>query len=178
MFSSTIFGTGMKVPCNPLPLSGSFDPVLIRSDTCFFLPSLICQAAFAPADRFLALDTTQFAFGNKPSLAADCAQHTTARYFLPKTLHHLLLRFVRSKFNSYSQVYSHPFFSAFMHKGRCVFSLALWCFSAYIYCNLPCANWCGLFRSCLSPPKYTLKNLQYNRNNEEKLTKYLHWRPI
>jgi hypothetical protein len=30
----------------------------------------------------------------------------------------LLLRFIRSEFNFYSQVFSHPFFSAFMHKGR------------------------------------------------------------
>jgi hypothetical protein len=48
----------MKVPFDPLPKSGSLDLGLIRSSTrtLFFLSSLICTAALAPADRFLALD--------------------------------------------------------------------------------------------------------------------------
>jgi hypothetical protein len=91
---------------------------LVRPNTLLLLPSFICHAPFAPANRFFALDATQFAFGNKPPLAANCAEHATAGDFLPEALHHLLLRFIWSEFYSYSQVFSHPFFSAITHKGR------------------------------------------------------------
>jgi hypothetical protein len=84
----------------------------------FFLPSFVRHSAFAPSNRFLALNAAQFAFRNEPSLAADSAQHTAAGDFFPEALHHLFLRFIRSEINSYSQDFSHPFFSAFMHKGR------------------------------------------------------------
>jgi hypothetical protein len=61
-----------------------------------FLPSFICQAPFAPANRFFPLDAAEFALGNKPSLSPDSAQDTAAGDFFPKALHHLFLRFIRS----------------------------------------------------------------------------------
>ena len=91
---------------------------LVRPNTLLLLPSFVCQAPFTPANRFFALYATQFAFGNEPSLAPDSAQYTAARDFFPEALHHLLLRFIGSEFNSYSQDFSHPFFSAITHKGR------------------------------------------------------------
>ena len=144
-------------------LKTEFWIVLIRPNGLFLLPAFIWQPTLASADRLFPFNSSQFAFWNKPPFTANCTQNSAPGYFFPKTLHHLLLRFIRAGFNSYSQDYSHPFFSALMHKGRCIFSLALWWFVALNFGNLPCANCCGLSRGCLSPPKYTLKNLQCNR---------------
>ncbi len=60
----------MKFPFDPLPYSGSLDPGLNRSNALFLLPSLICHAALAPADRFLALDASEF----EPDIPEDYTQ--------------------------------------------------------------------------------------------------------
>ena len=44
-----------------------------------------------PSDRLFLLNTTQFAFGNKPSLAANCAQDAALSNFLAEALEQLLL---------------------------------------------------------------------------------------
>jgi len=46
---------------------------LVRLNALFLLTSLVCHAPLAPANRFLALNATELALGNEPSLAADRA---------------------------------------------------------------------------------------------------------
>lgn len=106
--------------------------VLVASPSLTFLPSLFRHAAFATTYSLFTLYSAQLALGDKPALAANSAQYTASGHFFAETLHQLLLRFILSKFNSYCQVFSHPFFIVFKQKGRGQYLLTLSKFVAEI----------------------------------------------
>jgi hypothetical protein len=71
IYSLTDDGEGM--PCRESNQSPDRFLSLVCLNALLLLPSLICHAPLAPANRFLPLDAAELALGYKPSLTANSA---------------------------------------------------------------------------------------------------------